>query len=94
MAASGYKALAQSTTNNAGLRYTYGADTLELAKESAITACKKSNPGHICKIVDPPEDPTPSGLTTASNPDRSGTRDTATSIEARPNEEVLEDARK
>jgi len=30
----------------------YGAATLELAKEGAITFCKKSNPGHICKIVD------------------------------------------
>jgi len=74
--------------------YYYGAATLELAKEGAITFCKKSNPGHICKIVDPPEDPAPSGLTTASNPDKSDTRDTTTSIEARPNEEVLGDTRK
>jgi dienelactone hydrolase len=94
LAVPGYKALAQSTTNNVSLRFYYGAATLELAKEGALTACKKSNPEHICKIVDPPEDPTPSGLTTASNPSKSDTRDTATSIEARPNEEVLEDARK
>lgn len=94
LAVPGYKAIAQSTTNNAGLRYYYGAATLGLAKVGAITACKKSDPAHICKIVDPPEDPTPSGLATASNSNKSDTRDTTTSIEARPNEEVLGDARK
>jgi pimeloyl-ACP methyl ester carboxylesterase len=94
LAAPGYKALAQSTTKNAGLGYYYGAATLELAKEGAITACKKYNPGHICKVVDPPEDPTPQGSTTASNPKKLDNQDTTTSIEARPNEEVLGDARK
>src|SRR5262245_31696940 len=84
LAAPGYKALAQSTTNNAGVGYYYGAATVELAKEGAITFCNKSNPGHICKIVDPPEDPTPSGLITASNPNKSDTRDTTTSTDARP----------
>jgi dienelactone hydrolase len=59
LAAPGYKALALSTTNNAGLRYYYGAATLELAKEGALTACNKSNPEHICKIVDPPESKQP-----------------------------------
>ena len=94
LAAPGYKALAQSTTKNAGLGYYYGAATLELAKEGAITACKKYIPGHICKIVDPPDDHTHQGSTTASNPQKPDYQDTTTSIEARPNEEVLGDARK
>jgi hypothetical protein len=70
---------------------------LELAKEGAITACKKYNPGHICKIVDPPEDPPyppPPGPTPASNPNKPDSQDTTTSMEARPNEEVLRDAGK
>jgi hypothetical protein len=88
LAAPGYKALAQSTTKNAGLAYYYGASTLELAKEGAITACKKYDPGHICKVIDPPEDPPPPGPTPASNP----SQDITTSMEARPNEEVFRDA--
>jgi len=55
MASHDYKALAQSTTKHTGLAYFYGAATFELAKEGAITACKKYYPGHTCKVVDPPE---------------------------------------
>ena len=90
LAAPGYKALAQSTTNNAGLGYFYGAATLEIAREGAITACKKYNPGHTCKIVDPPEnEPAPSASTAPSKPESQDT--TTTSLESRSNEEGLLD---
>jgi dienelactone hydrolase len=92
LAVPGYKALAQST--NAGLRFYYGAATLELAKDGALTACRKSNPENICRVVDPPEDPTPPGATTASNPNKPNSPNTTTSIEVRPNEEVLGDVKK
>jgi dienelactone hydrolase len=91
IAAPGYKALAQSTTKTTGLGYYYSAASLEIAKEGAITACKKYNPGHTCKIVDPPEnDPVPPASTPASKPDSADT--TTTSMETRPNEESLHDA--
>src|SRR5262249_764211 len=80
LAAPDYQALAQSTTNSAGLRCTYGASTLELAKEGALSACNKSNPEHICQIVDPPEGRTPSGLTTASNPNKSKSSTTSNDL--------------
>jgi len=90
LAAPGYKALAQSTTNTAGLGYFYGAATLEIAREGAITACKKYNPGHTCKIVDPPgNDTAPPASTPPSKPDNQAT--TTTSIETRSNEEALQE---
>jgi hypothetical protein len=55
LAAPGYKALAQSTSSSSSLIYTYRADTLEHAKERAITACQMRYPGHTCKIIDPRE---------------------------------------
>jgi dienelactone hydrolase len=57
LASPGYKALAQSTSSASSLADTYSADTLEHAKERAIAACQKRNPGHTCKIIDPPKKP-------------------------------------
>jgi pimeloyl-ACP methyl ester carboxylesterase len=90
LAAPDYKALAQSTTKSTGLAYFYGAATLELAKDGAITACKKYNPGHTCKLIDPPE----SALTSpapARDANKSDGLDTTTSMEVRPNEEISSD---
>jgi hypothetical protein len=93
LAAPGYKALAQSTTNSAGLGYFYGAATFETAREGAIAACKKYNPGDTCKIVDPPEsDPAPASSTLSSKPDNQDT--TTTSLESRANEETHQEAGK
>ena len=78
LAAPDYKALAQSTTKSTGLGYFYGAATLELAKEGAITACKKYNPGHTCALVDPPESVLTS-LAPASDPNKRDSLDTTTS---------------
>src|SRR5262245_731840 len=55
IASPAYKALAQSTTSETSITDTYNPATLEDAKQGAISACQKRYPGHICKIVDPPE---------------------------------------
>jgi hypothetical protein len=85
-----YKALAQSTTKNTALGYFYAAATLALAKKGAITACQKHNPGHTCKVVDPPESaPTPPAPTPASVPNKPDGQDTTMSMEVRSNEEAV-----
>jgi dienelactone hydrolase len=90
LAAPDYKALAQSTTNNAALGYFYGAATLEIAREGAITACKQYNPGHTCKIADPPENIlTPPTSTPTNRPDSQDT--TTTTMETNPSDETLHD---
>jgi dienelactone hydrolase len=87
LAAPDYKALAQSTTNNAALGYFYGAATLEIAREGAISACKQYNPGHTCKIADPPENVlAPLTPMPANRPDT-----TTTTMETSPNGETPHD---
>jgi len=55
LTAPGYKALAQSTTNESFLADTYNADTSEHAKQAAVAACETRHSGHTCKIIDAPE---------------------------------------
>jgi hypothetical protein len=56
LASPGFKSLAQSTTKATSLGDIYKAVTLEAAMQGALANCQKRNPGHTCKIVDPPED--------------------------------------
>jgi dienelactone hydrolase len=87
LAAPDYKALAQSTTKSTELGYFYGAATLELAKEGAITACMKFHPGHTCKLVDPAESALTSPL--PAPVDKPDGLDTTTTME--PSKEVPSD---
>jgi dienelactone hydrolase len=93
LAAPDHKALVQSTIDRVRIEYGYGYPALGQAKQATLDICQKRHPGHTCKVVDPPEStPTPPAPTPTSNSNKPDGQDTTTSMEVKPNEQVLTEA--